>query len=459
MADLSVAHRAALAQLLESVPDRALKQLSLMATGMPGDRARSLETMLAAETLDRTRRARAFGPLAPLFRPRPDEVHSTTFPSAVLPRLWKIAAGREAALLPLLDGNAERDRHQALTVCGRLCMAAAAAARDQPAAVWPQTLCDPDLRETGLAELARCFDLGPLIHRGLPDLKTWIGRPDEDQLAELRLLVRDCADVAPDGARRLLEILFAHLGDGALVLRLVVHASSASAREALLAESEMSTFVDRLIEAVEVRTARTAALTPRRSAPDAVQTLKVDVLWAAAVLAELDITLQLRPESPWGLRVRMARLTIGQSLAGLIAACPQAVDRTLPMTRVQTAGRMTRVAPRLDAVIPLQDRAGAEDALALLRAMRGPASAFGCEAKRQQLTQGLVEQLTDFADLAIEAINGGEVVDEDFALEKVEMTARFLDQIDAPGEARIVRRRAAVAGRPRTARRTSPDAA
>ena len=103
MTGLTVAHRAALAQVIGGVPDRTLDQLALMVAGMPGDRARGLEELLADETRDRRRRDRAFAPLAPLFQPRPDGVAANVFPGPVMGRLWKAASAREPELLPALD--------------------------------------------------------------------------------------------------------------------------------------------------------------------------------------------------------------------------------------------------------------------------------------------------------------------------------------------------------------------
>jgi hypothetical protein len=57
--------------------------------------------------------------------------------------------------------------------------------------------------------------------------------------------------------------------------------------------------------------------------------------------------------------------------------------------------------------------------------------------------------LTNYADLALEAVNGGEVIDEASGLERIEICAQFLDLIEAKDAARTVRRRGAVAGAPR----------
>ena len=72
--------------------------------------------------LDRARRVVAFGPILPLFAPRPDGVEAVHFPPQVLARLWTLAAGREPELLPLLD-----DEDRAAVVADRIGLAAASA--------------------------------------------------------------------------------------------------------------------------------------------------------------------------------------------------------------------------------------------------------------------------------------------------------------------------------------------
>jgi hypothetical protein len=140
MAELSVAHRAVLAQMLERVPDGTLKALSGAVAQMPGEKARALSLMLSDETRDRRRRAVAFAPLIPMFGPRPDGVEALSFPSGVLPRLWKAASSREPALLPRLDDvRGLEDDPEVVAVSDRICLAAAAAIRcsmSSVACVW-----------------------------------------------------------------------------------------------------------------------------------------------------------------------------------------------------------------------------------------------------------------------------------------------------------------------------------
>lgn len=446
MAELSVAHRAVLAQMLERVPDKMLKTLSVAVAQMPGDKARALAAMLADETTDRRRRAVAFGPLLPMFRPRPDCVQALTFPAGVLPRLWKAASGREPALLPMLDDiRGREDDPKIVAVSDRICLAAAAAVRDQAEVIWPVGLGDDQAREEGLTELARCFDLSAMARRGLLLLPSLILRPTGDQLAELRLMIRDAGELTADGGPRLLEIFFAHLGDAGLILRLVVQSSRAAGKEGVLSESEMAGFVNRLMAAVETRVDRIAAFKPGKGGIQGVA-LKPDIAWSADVLAELDVTLQLDPEGAWGKQARDARGRINRTLSSVLSSADRALDAIMPTKRVQTAGRMTREAPALDKAVTPEAIETVVVLMSLVGAMRTTAQVFGCEGQRAKLVQGATERIVAYVDMTIEAVNAGDVQDEAGALTLVETLAKTLLLIEATDAARTIRRRAAAAG-------------
>lgn len=441
MSGLSVAHRVALAALIEQASDATLAKLSSAAVALPGARALELGDMLAEEVLDRKRRRLVMAPLLPMFRPRADGILAMTFPAAVLPRLWKAGSAREPALLPRLD---EDDDPRATAVADRICVAAAAAVRDRPDLIWPANL-EPERREQGLADLAACLDLAHLARRGLPSIEVWLKRPDGDQIAELRLLIKDCAEIHLDGAQRVLEMLFSHLDDAVLILRIITQSSCSSGREGFLSASELAGFVERLIAGVDARVARIGAFRPGSDLAR-VDPVIEDLTWCANVLNELDVTLTLNPLSVWGKSVRDARVSLAGQLSAFLRAADRAVDRALPLERVQIAGRMTRKSPQLTAPVQGETVQAVRHLLKLVGAVRGPASIFGAESDRKKLVESLTDRLTDYADMALLIVNDGEAEDELNALRLVELAARCLDLIDAKDSARTVRRRAAVAG-------------
>ena len=453
MSGLSVAHRVALAALIEQAPDDMLVKLSSVAAALPGPRALELGSMLAEETRDRARRRFVMAPLSPMFRARADGVEAVVFPATVLPRLWKAVAGREPDLLPRLD----QDGPVAIAVADRICLAAAAAVRDRPDLIWPADLA-PERREQGLVDLAACLDLAHLARRGLPSLQVWLKRPDGDQVAELRLMLKDCAGVHHDGAQRVLEMLFSHLEDAVLILRILTQSSCSSDQETFLSASELSGFVERLIAGVDLRVARIGSFRPGADLA-AVEPVIEDLTWCANVLAELDVSLTLNPLSVWGKSVRDARVSLSAQLSAFLRAADRATDKALPLERIQISGRMTRKAPQLDAPVQGETVQAARNLLKLVGAVRGPASTFGAESDRKRLVDSLTVRLSDYAEQALLLVNDDEAADPVNALRLVELSARYLDLIDAGPVARTVRRRAAVAGAARKGSKPSSHAA
>ena len=442
MSGLTAAHRVALAALIGRRPETVLKPAPAAVAALPGARAAELRLMLAEEMRDRARRAVVLAPIARMFQPRADGIAALGFPPAVLPRLWRAAIEREPDLLPRLD----TDGPDAVAVANRFCLAAACAVRDRPALVWPESLA-PDRRAQGLIDLACCLDLAHLARRGLPSIEVWLKRPDGDQLAELRLLVKDCSEIHSDGATRLLEMLFARLDDAVLVLRIITRTSGVAGRQGFLSGSELADFVDRLLAGVDDRAARLAAYRPDGTV-GGVDAVIADLDWCASVLAELDVTLTLDPDSEWGRRVRDSRVKVAAWLSGLLRSADKAVDKALPLARVQTTGRMSRMAPMLEAAARGEAADAAFALLRLVGATRGAAAIFGAEAARKALVEALTVRLVDYADQVLGQINDGEAADEAHALKLVSVAARYLELIDARDPARTVRRRAAVAGGP-----------
>lgn len=453
MAELSVAHRAMMDPLIAACSDDQLVKLADAVGAMAGDRARLVSQTLSAAVADRARRDTALWPLMPLFMPRQDGLEGVTFPREVLNRLWRQASAAEPELLPQLD----EDGDDAVAVADRLCRAAAGAVRDRPEAVWPQALA-PQQRENGLEQLAVCLDLAPLARRALPQLPAWVGRADGDQLADLRLLVTDSAGIAADGACRMMEILFAHLGDAALILRVVTHSSNAASRESFLGVSEMAIFVNRLIGGIQDRVRQVEAYKPKDGAEGTERLLR-DIAWSAATIGEIDVTLTPQPDGPWGKALRDARVKVATRMTALMMSADKLMDTALPLTRTQLAGRMTRAAPRLDADPASPALADLATIVTLIGRLRGSAAVFGCESDRRKLSERLTERLSTYADEALDLVNAGEVEDENRALALIECVADLLGRLDATDAARTVRRRAAVAGAPTTTDGPSPQAA
>lgn len=453
MSSLSAEHRAALETVVKACPDHGLQPLAAAVDTMAGAKAQALGAMIRDERRDRARRNLAFAPLLPLFQRRADGAPALYFPPVLLARLWREACKGEEAFLGLLDGVSTNEGEWTLAA-DRLCAKASAVLRDRAGEVWPdyQRPAEGEPPSTPF-ELAGCLDLTPLARTALPRLAAWLDRPDDTQLAGLRLLIQDCLAVSRDGGRRMIDILFAHVHDAERMLRVVTRTSRVADNEAVLSHSEMGVFVERLLASVQTRVRRIAAQRPIRGEA-AMQEVAQDVTWCAGVLAEMDRCLQVRPESPWGKSARMARVQVAGQLSALMKSASAAVHAALPMKQQVLAGRMKRMCPWLEAPHTGEPVETAAALLATVTAIRGAAVTFGCEGDRIALKTELTDYLSTWANEALDSVGDAEagVNDADHVLRLVGVAARFLTVIEALEAARAVRRRASAAETVRAAR-------
>ncbi|QYF86175.1 hypothetical protein [Brevundimonas sp. PAMC22021] len=438
MPALSPARRSALLCVVEACPDAVLGGLTMAVGALPGEGAVELAAMLDEEGVSRRRRAVAFAPLLPMFRPRADETPSLSFPPSVLTTLWRRVEREAPDLAAFLDtGDAD-----AAAAADRLCARAAGMLRDDPGAVWPDG--GGSNRDPRVAELAGCLDLAHLARAGVSALPAWLDRPDPEQLASLRLLIRDAEAVADAGGRRMVDILFAHAPEAGRMLRVVTRTSKLADHQGVLSQSDMGVFVERLLQAVQARVERIGEAS-RRLGPDNAARVTADILWCADVLAELDLALQLKPDTAWGQSARLARVGVSGAASGLLQSAASAVHAALPQHKRTIVGRMKRLAPWLDAPPDGEAMALAADLLPCIEALRPAAGVLGYEAERARVGHDLADYLSTWANEALDEINDGEAANADAALRLVGCAARFLTELKALDAARAVRRRAAAA--------------
>lgn len=441
----------ALAALVAQCPDALLDMLRVEAAGMSGPRGEAFLRALDRERIDRARCNIAFGPLFPIFVPRDDGVESLVFPPAVMRRVWRAACARESDTAHLLD---EDDAGRRSLVIERLCLAAAWALRERPDTLWPPQ-ADGSGRAERLAmleDLAGCFDIAMLAHRALPRLPQWVGRASEDDIIVLRLLMRDCARASPDGPRRMIELLFAHMPDAYLVLRLLNGIVNPPSRDPVVGDEEIVLFTRRLSQAMQSRCAQLETRVQAAATSDVdfagadlAEDVRADLGWCAQVLTEMDIHQLLRPDHEAMREARDVRRIIAKRLTQWLAAAPDRVDEALPMMRVHVTGRIRRMAPNLDVASSPEKIEQAVNSVALIGAMRGSASVFGCEAGRGQVQKALATRLYDDADETLERFNTGEAPDPATALARAGVAARLLFLLGEDDVGRAVRRRVAAA--------------
>ncbi|MGA0546791.1 hypothetical protein ACO2Q1_16080 [Brevundimonas sp. VNH65] len=440
MAGLTVEARTALARVLDAVPDEAMAVILSVVRCSAGQRAREVEALLHDAVEDRRRRTEAFGALAPLFRRRSDDLAALNFPSPVLARLWRAAVARDRDALVLLDriGDDQATFHALGRT--RLYDAAIAVLDQKPESVWAPAsdMPEDDWRE-GVAELRACCALGLLAHRSMGNLPGWIDRPDEDLQAELKLALRDASESDPEGPRRLVDILVAHLDRTEDVVRLAVNAATAMGHEAMLRHSELALYIERALSALETRVQRILGWRPG----DPRDALERDLAAAGAVVGTLELTAALDGQEDWMRRLAGVKSRVSGMIEDRLQATVRSVARILPTRGLQTAGRMSRKVADPNAAIDDGALAQARGLIDLARAVRSAASRFGCESRRHGVVEEVAGALAQHIDQLVEAVHGGDAADPAATTARLLVLSDLLERLGDDAEARTARRRIA----------------
>lgn len=437
---------AALKQLVARAPDATLGRLAAaiesdeaLLKGQVGDIMRKL---IVAERADRSLELQAFAPILPLCAQLPERLVSARLSRAALRGLWWEV--RQAT--PALVEQAERARaamepgDPTPTVFDSLCETAGRIGLGDSDRLSAQLGLSP--RE--VSEAALWIMLTPLARRLLTRLRDFLGRSDEEKAAALRVMFRDATVVAPDAAPRLLELALAHVAEPELVLRVISQLTD-RATDRYLADSELATFGERILEALERSIEAVRRFSPEEGVAAAVESARA-VARAAEMAGEFDRCVDLTKDGPWGRRLADIRRRMAEIVEGRLREIDAALTAALPWRKTRVVGRMTRPAPRVDQ--PL-NREFANRLLALATFMdrtRSVAANAGFGALRNALAESAATQLETYADELLHLINAGEAEDREGAFAYLEVAAEALGLLRGPDAARIVRRRAAAAG-------------
>ncbi len=390
MSALTAAQLAGVAQLVEMVPDAVLTRLAEAVSLMHSARAETLAQMIAHEGRDRERRAIAFGAVLPLFSPRADGFPTDVYPRRTLARLWKLVSAPEPELTHCLDmiGTEDVVINQ---ISEQYLRAAACALRETPQDCWP------DGSDEHRERLARLFELAPLMRRAAERLDEWIQRPDEDRVAELRVLFARAAKQFPDGPERLVELMFAHLPKAPPVLRILTLSAEAAAHSDVLSHSELGPFVDTLLQATETRVAAVEAFVAA-PARDQVRAAVAAIGWCADVLREMRLTVKPEPSSAWGVAVQGMQLRIERQAIAALETGAELVEMVFPLVRPKSAPKMASASPDLTAPSEASDIEVAMSLLGAIDQARVTLSEFGCEGVRRAIMKGVTSHLAEFTE-------------------------------------------------------------
>lgn len=421
-------------------PDKALTSLAMALEGAGGDLVLVAE-MIAHEQTARRLSAVVFAPLYPLIFARADGVRAPRFSRGLVKDVWRtLMEQRPDAADAVAQAIEDWDPHEPPPpLLDELCLEAAEIA--EAGAPLEFRGRDGGAEARDLADYLR---LCPFARVALARLGDWLGKANEERAAVLRLIFRDAAEVQGDSAPRLMEMLLGHVPEAAQILR-PISLITERAGDRYLASSELAGFGERLLDRAEEHVGLLTAFLPA-DGPDAARRAAQNANAAGAILAEIEQSIELARDGPWGRRVLDARKSMSAMIESRLRECQKAVEMALPMQSVRITGRMTRPSPKVSAAPDPRFVEPARALMVLLGETRQAANSGGFGALRSQVAEALSDWLEVYADELVHLVNAGEAPDPAVAQEYLELAADFLSSAENDKAAQIVRRRAAVAG-------------
>jgi hypothetical protein len=431
--------------LLETAPDTAVHDLDMALRADTSAALAPVRGMVRAELQDRGVRDVVLAPAAPLCAPREDGFRQALFPAGALPRLWRglkalepRAVGEAAASLALVA-----DDVGLAPVCDELCLAAAAAIRDQAPEMQGLTRYLEDFQPGAAAGFAGYLELAPLARAAVRRLPLWLRNMTGEHAAAIRLLFRDADAIAPDASPRLLDMLQAQTAEPWRVLR-IISAATHRAGDRYLASSEMAEFCERVLADIERRVNLVRQFDVDGGVP-AGQAAAAALTVAIAEIHEFEESLDLGKEGPWGLRVAQAKHAVSDLAEGILKKAPKLLGEALPLQPLRAGGISIRMEPQLDHAPDLRLVRRAMAGLAFFDRCRGAAAQGGYAVARGRTAEDIVHRLDSYIEDILVITHGGEPPAPDHARAFLEVAADMTALAQDEKSAQIVRRRAAAA--------------
>lgn len=429
--------------LVRTLPQASLRALET-ALGLTGEvKMVEVRDLIAAEMEFRQVREAVFMPYMPLFRARADGLAGVTFASWIVNGLWAALEKSE----PDLHAQAQfawrslRPEDPTPVVFFRLVTAAAHICHKTPETILPPD-ADAEAR-AAVAEFGHYLDLHRLARQGLARLNDFMGRIDADKAAALRVLFNDASDLDTQGGTRLLEIIFAHLDDGAQIIKFVAIVSDRP-NDRFLAMSELADFGTRILDRIETDLAGLKAfMSGRGQGCDDLDTAGDRVAQCLGQIQTFGHYVELTRGGPWGIRVSEAQKAIAGLVEHQFRSAEKALEGVMPMRTERVYGRVKKAAPDYVRVPSAESLARARGVLVFIRKVRPIAMSGGFATLHSKTVETCELTLDAYFTELLAVANGDEPFDADQLLGGFERITDLMEALCGEEKGQLARRRVA----------------
>jgi len=443
MPNLSAYKANLLDDLFKVVPDPTVTRLEIALANEAenGGAMAEVHALIAREAAERRSRSAVFGPIAALCGVGGSS--AVRFPRQVIAQLWTGLRATQPELVSTAQGAWARNEQDQLTpadIYNSLCALASEGLKgaDPAFATARETLeqAGPDIPQ----EFIRFLALVPLGRQATARLPDWIGRLNEEKAASARLAYKDAVALADDAGPRLFDMLLANLSQPWMILR-VMSAVMDRPKDTFVAVSELARFGEFVLSDIDDRLKQFARFEPehgRDAGIDASELLHV----VALEIAEIENSIDLKKDGPWGMRVIKQRQTLAHLADTRYGQIEKALDKALPLQMVRF-GKGLRGTPKLIADPEPLAVHRVEGLLGFFYHSRTYASQFGFGASRAKVAEAMQARLDHYVEDLLDLLRADEFSDMERVRAYLEIAADFIGAAIGEQAAQIVRRRAA----------------
>jgi len=435
--------------LVEAAPDKIVGglQMALADTGEDSPLG-SVRRLVELEVGERRLRNTVLQAIAPMCVGDGRDARALTFPSRVLPLIWRglratAAEEVEEAEQAFTEFSPEDSSAEAFDQLARIA-AYALRSREYPEFRQAAELADQS-RSGGAEQLAACLELSPVVRRAALRIPEWLSAFDENSAAAARLAYKDAVAISDDAGPRFFEMMAAQMTHPWMVLRIISEVMD-KPNERYLADSEMAGFGERLMDEMDDSLKAIAKLDLDGGDEAARRAGKLVELITLQV-TELETYIDLSREHGWGHRIAKQKAALASVVEGRIRDAEKYATLALPTERAKLR-RIRRPQPRLSLPPDATHVGRAKTLLTFVQEVRSSANYGGFAHARSKMLETVGEYIDIYVEELVDLVKTGDVPDPDLAQDFLGVAADLSLLLRGEKAADLVRRRAAAAANP-----------
>ena len=257
---------------------------------------------------------------------------------------------------------------------------------------------------------------------------------------ELRLAYKDAAAIVPESGPLFFDMLAAHLNPPWQILR-IISAVMDKPNERYLSDSELSSFAERLMDAIDVSLKAITRMDLDGGGEAAIAAARAVELITQQTF-ELEVSIELSRDHGWGKRILDQKKTLANLVEARLKEAEKLVAAALP---IQSDGfsRGRRSGPKLDAAPDGRAVGRALTVLKFVHDVRLCANYGGFSAMHAKVSDKLGQAIDAYVEDVLDHVRTGDVPDVSLAHDHLNVAADLIGLVRDDKATELVRRRAA----------------